>query len=339
MLFIAFALFASLSRTNVVGFLLRGGQQSTSSKRKMPDLAMEKRLKLFGVDVSPPYPSTHLPWGGGNRTSWNEWRWSNAERMGAQSRPNRRPGILLDKAAQKCANIAHALVPASIKFDETLDNETAYYSASLADHIYVLCKQCDRTFPSNWKGKVTYVPATDADDCLDSGRMLHDEKVTRAHKLIVWAARNLKFRKILVLEEDFVLAPSTGLKATTSQALMEFIEAGEWDLLRLGYIARDVFVQSGQKRQCKPSCSCTVDVSCGDVCTTAPGCDLRSSVAYMIKEHLFEDFLAAQGVIDLGILQSFKQYYLIPPLFHQGGEKFAVGTELDKDFTASCVHG
>merc|ERR1719235_899355 len=168
----------------------------------------------------------------------------------------------------------------------------------------------------------------------------HFEKVTLAHKLIVLAARTLKLRTILILEEDFLLTPSNGPTVHNLQALTQFIKEGEWDLLRLGYIARN-FNTSGiftSKKQCTHSCSCAMD---GDenVCTTLHRCDIRSSVAYMVRETIFDHFLATRGTIDGrdGVLQSFKQFYTVPPLFHQEA-KLRDGMELDNNFKELCVH-
>jgi len=93
--------------------------------------------------------------------------------------------------------------------------------------------------------------------------------------------------------------------------------------------------------RCRQTCLCEKESLSMDVCTPPVGCDIRSSVAYMvaIRDSLVDELLDAPGIIDWYILQGFKQSYVVPAMIHQSKERYRSEVTKDKTFREHCLRG
>jgi len=287
----------------------------------------------------------------GNRVTsptWEQWRWeldtlgSTMRTEDARSRRRRRrvePERPVNVTQFK--ECAHFSSPSRNQLSEQLDLEMIYQPMLLADHIYCLCVQCDLPkFPRNWAGKVSMLDVIEADKCLEQQNLSHSRKATTMHKLVVWAAKAQGFRTAMVLEQDFVL-PDSKTRAYIHidyKALDTFILRGSWDFLRFGFMPWKYEAKDGG---CKPECFCVREPLSKDVCTTEIGCDVRSAVAYMVavRQPIVDSFLNSTGVVDMFILQGFKQSYVVPAVIHQSSGYYVTEVQNDASYRAICWKG
>jgi hypothetical protein len=275
-----------------------------------------------------------------SRPTWEQWRWASGwldDKMfndAAQSRRTSSAGF------KECA---HFSSPSANQFDTSLDLDVTYQKMSIADHIYFLCVQCDKKmFPMRWQGKVSMLDGLQADECLQQQNVLHYYKVTAMHKMVLWAAKEQHLRTAMVIEEDFTLPYMQHRNMNLNNTgLEEFINTGSWDFLRFGHMPfmRRVLDNDGK---CQEQCLCVKEEMSADVCTTATGCDIRSSVAYMvaIRESLVDQFLEQTGVVDTNIFRAFKQSYIVPAIIHQSSEKWYYREVAeDASFREHCLRG
>merc|ERR1711904_737348 len=106
--------------------------------------------------------------------------------------------------------------------------------------------------------------------------------VTLSHKFIVANAKEKRLSSIAVLEEDFV-EPSSApeFDANESQTLVTFLRNQSWELLRLGWIARQM--QAAKKPKSRADCqdcTCTLETQWSQkLCRLQSGCtQLKSTV-------------------------------------------------------------
>jgi hypothetical protein len=245
-----------------------------------------------------------------------------------------------DGRLDACASITYATAPPPAQFDHTLDDEIVYKMIAQADHIYILCIECTRELPNSWQGKVSLVNGHKVDECMhvesfESSNTAKSTGATISHKLIVWGAKLQGHRKIAVLEEDFQLTQSGARTFEENEdeksALTDFAKNGIWSVLRLEYFP---FALYPDLVQCPTSCLCKKHSE--HACELTATCDLRGTVAYMMQNATFDDFLQMQGIIDCQPIQAMKsQFVLVPSLLTQPWE--AQWLKLNEAFKKSCV--
>jgi hypothetical protein len=270
--------------------------------------------------------------------TWEQWR------RGFDSMPEILSARFDTSAFPRCARFSN---PSPTQFDGTLDDELTYKHMLNADHIYFLCVQCDqRKFPLSWTGKISMLDGIELDTCLkqDARQAMRATmmamRATMMHKLVIWAAKEQHHRTIMVLEEDFTLPePSHRNPNLNHTALDEFINSGSWDFLRFGHMPIPAYVQRDD--HCLEECFCVRESLSMDVCTPPIGCDIRSSVAYMvaIRGSIVDDILNAPGIIDYFILQDLKQSYIVPGMIHQRKQYYAMEVANERVFMEHCLRG
>ena len=281
--------------------------------------------------------------------TWEQWRWGpqrsddiypldRLESTQGEPDPRSLHKVHIDSAEyRQCARF---YPPDPSQFRRTLDMELSYKHMLLADHIYVLCVQCGKlTFPSRWKGKISMLFALEADKCLNKPERFKAFRVTALHKLALWAAKEQQLRTVMVLEEDFAL-PTKNVDRNPDvnhAALDEFIRRGSWDFLRFGNRPCDFM----DGNRCQRRCLCLRERLSYDVCTPAVGCDIRSTVAYMVHVggSVVDDILNAAGIIDIKIFQGFKQAFVVPAMVHQRKHWYEEEVQNETLFRAHCVVG
>lgn len=281
----------------------------------------------------------------GIRPTWEQWRWDSGwleDKTFGDADQSRRTN---STGFKECARFYS---PSANQFDTSLDLDPTYEHMSLADHIYFLCVECDGgRFPMRWQGKVSMLDGFQADECLQQLHLIHHYKATAMHKMILWAAKEQHLRTAMVIEEDFTLPQmqhrNTNLNHT---GLEEFINTGSWDFLRFGHMP---FMRRGLKDgvldddgNCKEQCLCVKEKLSTDVCTTGIGCDIRSSVAYMVapRESIVDQFLGHTGVVDTNIFRAFKHSYIVPAIIHQSNNYwYSREVAEDASFRDHCLRG
>jgi len=249
--------------------------------------------------------------------TWEQWRWE-SDRFEIYT-PFGNASLSRGVNVPDFTNCARFSSPSPNQFSKLLDQDMTYHIMLLADHIYCLCVQCNLPkFPSSWAGHVSIVDALEADKCLQQQHLSHYAKATTLHKLVVWASRQQHHRTVMVLEEDFTLQDSRTAANVHKgyNTLGKFIGSESWDFLRFGHMPWKFLDSEGR---CRRECRCVKESLSHDVCTPSIGCDIRSSVAYMvaIRESIVNRFLGSPGVIDTDILQGFRQSYIVPAIIHQ----------------------
>lgn len=272
----------------------------------------------------------------GTGPTWEQWRWESdwleADAPFGDASTSRRVNVADFK---KCVRFSS---PRPNQFSTKLDQQMTYRTMLLADHIYCLCVRCDMPlFPSSWAGHVSMVDAVEADKCMQQARLDHFHKATTLHKLAVWAARDQHHRTAMILEEDFTL-PNSKTAAyihVNYKALEQFIRSDSWDFLRFGHMPWNFLGSDGR---CTTRCRVVRENLSRDVWTPGIGCDIRSSVAYMvaITDSIVDRLLDDTRVIDCGILQKFKQSYIMPAIIHQKSGWHDKELENDASFRAHC---
>lgn len=253
-----------------------------------------------------------------------------------------------------CAPMTVATTPSLEQFDEGLNDEIAYKMIAQTDHIYFLCAACDRKFPTIWKDKVSMVNVHEVDECLDidshipkpscqHGMCKHSRRyeyrASQSHRLMVWSAKVQGHQSAAILEQDY-FAVSAREKSASGEdekaALLDFARSGKWDVLQLGWIARQMTYE--KEGSCPDRCLC--EKQADHVCKVPAQrdlCALRSSVSYLIKDTAYDDFVAKSGVIDYDILPALHPSYVVPDLLGQAS-KMEDGALLNGKFQESCVH-
>jgi hypothetical protein len=278
----------------------------------------------------------------GTRSMWETWRWGEGLTPPAETKSRQVKQSM--HFYSKCANFS---TPRSDQFDEALANETVYNLIAMADNIYYLCVECERKFPKSWEGKLSVLNGLEVDKCLGHTMHGHLDKVTDAHKLIVRAAKDQGFHKAMVLEQDIVVNEKSNM--LDEEALANFIDNGEWKLLRFGhYYCLNCKQCENHKKgcprldqigRCSEKCLCGRESLSRDVCTIASGCDMRSSHAYMVKSTLPDDFFEIDGIIDLQVMSSFKQSFIVPALLYQGDFHYRFQLDAEAKYQAHCMAG
>jgi hypothetical protein len=269
------------------------------------------------------------------RPTWEQWR-RESGRLEDENLENTAESARTNTAGFKeCARFSR---PSVDQFDVSLNYERIYEHMLIADHIYFLCVQCDHVkFPMRWRGKISMVDGLQVDDCLQQQGRHHYEKATSIHKLVLWAAKEQRLRTAMVMEEDFTLPDMQHRSQSLNHtALKVFINTGSWDILRFGHAPGSILDNDGK---CKEQCLCVKEKLSADVCTTSMGCDIYSSVAYMVatRGSIVDQILEQPGTIDNEVFHTFKHSYVVPAIIHQSGKWESLEVEQVASFREHCL--
>mmetsp|Transcript_21761 Transcript_21761/g.39006 ORF Transcript_21761/g.39006 Transcript_21761/m.39006 type:complete len:171 (+) Transcript_21761:445-957(+) len=167
----------------------------------------------------------------------------------------------------------------------------------------------------------------------------HLEKVTAAHQLCIEHARDQRFGRVAVIEEDFTTGTDCTVLQVQEDDAVSFVHNDDATLIRLAHW------WYYPTPHCDVACICTRVNSA--MCKTYSGCvPLRSSAGYIIQAGGFDAFLAAKGIIDTLVLGAIPSILMLPPLgeqayqgaFHSKEDTMASQDAALAEFKAKCVH-
>ena len=250
-------------------------------------------------------------------------------------------------------NRAQDLIPSSDVVLSTggmksLQNDTSELFEQLADHIFIICLQCGSvSVPRSLLLKTTFVHADRIDRCLGVYQLAHYVKVTLTHTHIIERAHLAnEYSTIGIIEED-ALSIIQYPEFRTQTGLSQSLKLQQWEVVRLGYKPY-FFVDSTKFRSvlrlpwsCPNKCKCT-RVHNSACMMRRPGCDMRSSDAYILMRTSFQSTInmvkSTGGIIDVEILRSTSpQVFVLPQLTFQESQSERSQMRLATAFESLCV--
>lgn len=222
-----------------------------------------------------------------------------------------KPSFSIPSDFPNCSSASMFSTPSPVQFtsDAPYNGAFAKVTSMTTDHIYVLCVRCQNVvLPRLWSSKVSMLNGLDSDRCLATETRGHNQQATWSHKLIVANAKEMKYRAITVVEEDYAISPTTWSSHEES-VFTDFVQKQSWDIIRFGWFFTEADF-------CPNRCACqTVNEI---MCTMQPGCsEMRSSVAYTLALSGFDRFLYAAGNVDVGLFAELRSTIVTPFMVHQ----------------------
>merc|ERR1739845_8241 len=87
-------------------------------------------------------------------------------------------------------------------------------------------------------------------------------------------------------------------------------------------------------------CTCTLETQWSQkLCRLQSGCtQLKSTVAYLLRNVSFDTFIRARGIVDVEMLADLNQTVVVPALLHQRNKR-NISETLQTKFQSSCLIG